>query len=134
MTLRRVIMTSVALLVGHALVIAQAAPEATMWDGVSGLGKGTRVRVTLVDGSEIRGHLLHVADDSLVIEKNEIRRGPYSVPAGASLRGPLSFHRSDISTVQKGGGWIKETIIITSVAVGVAMLTALLVAMAGMTT
>ena len=103
---------------------AQPTPVAapTGWDRLSGLDRGTRVRLQLVDGSEIRGRLVNVADDAVVIERSEIRRGPYAAPAGASPAGPLTFRRSDIAAVQKAGGWPWwGTVAIIGVAVYVAI-------------
>jgi hypothetical protein len=41
-----------------------------------------------------------VNNDAVVLKKNEVRTGRFTAPPGTSLRDPLTFPRSAVSSVQ----------------------------------
>jgi hypothetical protein len=63
---------------------------------------GTRVRLTLLNGTIVRGLLAEARADSLVLTDNELERGQLTSPSG-SLRDPHTFIRAEIGKVQAEG-------------------------------
>lgn len=84
---------------------SQPQARADIWKSLPDLPRGTRCRLLLVDGSDIVGRLVSARADAIVLEKNEIRKGPFSPPPGLALRDPLTFQRSEVSSVVQVKGW-----------------------------
>lgn len=57
------------------------------------------------DGSEVVGHLVTARSDAVVLDRSKVRRGPFTAPAGTSLRDPLTFQRTQVSSVEEAKGW-----------------------------
>jgi hypothetical protein len=66
---------------------------------------GVKLRLSLADGSEVVGQLVAVNADTVVLNRNKVRKGPFTAPAGTSLRDPLTFLRSDVLSVKEDKGW-----------------------------
>ena len=101
--------------------VAQATGAATSdatWAVLSSSGPGTKVRLVLTDGSEVVGQLVTVRADAVVLEKNRVRQGPFSPPAGSSLRDPLTFARTQVTTVEEVRGWPRWAKVLLWVGIG----------------
>lgn len=79
--------------------------DASSWEMLSTLDPGVKLRLVLADGSEVVGHLVSARPDAVVLERNKVRKGPYTSPAGTSLRDALTFQRSQVSSVEEAKGW-----------------------------
>ena len=76
------------------------------------------MRLVLTDGSEVVGQLVTVRADAVVLEKNRVRQGPFSPPAGSSLRDPLTFARTQVTTVEEVRGWPRWAKVLLWVGIG----------------
>ena len=81
------------------------ASNGVSWDMLRSMRAGVKLRLSLADGSEIVGQLVAAKTDSLVLNRNKVRKGPFTAPAGTSLRDPLTFLRSDVLSVEEDKGW-----------------------------
>ena len=75
------------------------------WDALRSMPAGVKLRVSLADGSEVAGQLVVAKADAVVLNRNKVRKGPFTAPAGTSLREPLTFLRSDVLLVEEDKGW-----------------------------
>ena len=75
------------------------------WDMLRSMRAGVKLRLSLADGSEIVGQLVAAKADTVVLNRNKVRKGPFTAPAGTSLRDPLTFLRSDVLSVEEDKGW-----------------------------
>ena len=85
--------------------VSQPAPGADTWDKLPRLPSGARVRLVLTDGSEVVGHLVSARAEAVVLERNKVRKGPFTAPTGMSLRDHLTFQRSDVVSAAEAKGW-----------------------------
>ena len=69
------------------------------WDTAVTAPPGTRVRLTLLDGTIVRGLLAEARADALVLTDNELERGTL-VSSSGSLRDPRTFARAEIAKAQ----------------------------------
>lgn len=53
----------------------------------------------------------------MVLDRNKVRRGPFSAPAGSSLRDPLTFPQSTVLSVTLHKGWPKWATVLIVVGV-----------------
>jgi len=72
------------------------------WDTAVTAPPGTRVRLTLLNGTIVRGLLVEARADGLVIKDNELERGQLTSRSG-SLRDPHTFVRAEIAKAQAEG-------------------------------
>lgn len=79
--------------------------DATTWEMLPTLDPGVKLRLVLTDGSEVVGHLVTARSDAVVLDRSKVRRGPFTAPAGTSLRDPLTFQRTQVSSVEEAKGW-----------------------------
>ncbi len=85
---------------------ADAPPRGALsWDSLSSLPAGVKLRLQLTDGSEVVGRLVSVQEDAIVLDRNKVRKGTFSAPAGSSLRDAVTFPRSTIQSVGRHKGW-----------------------------
>ena len=75
------------------------------WDLLHSMRAGVKLRLSLADGSEVVGQLVAAKADTVVLNRNKVRKGPFRAPAGTSLRDPLTFLRSDVVSVKEDKGW-----------------------------
>jgi hypothetical protein len=73
-------------------------PEA--WMGLEALPIGTRLRITVADGSAFEGELVAATADGVTLQHNRLLKGQYRAAAGASLDDALTFQRADVSSVR----------------------------------
>ena len=69
------------------------------WDTAVTAPPGTRVRLTLLNGTIVRGLLAEARADALVLTDNELERGTL-VSSSGSLRDPQTFVRAEIAKAQ----------------------------------
>ncbi len=72
------------------------------WDTAVTAPLGTRVRLTLLNGTIVRGILVEAGADALVMKDNELERGQLITHSG-SLRDPLAFVRAETAKVHAEG-------------------------------
>jgi hypothetical protein len=75
------------------------------WDTLPSMRAGVKLRLLLADGSEVVGELVAARADAVVLNRNEVRKGLFTAPAGMSLRDPLTFPRSNVVSVTEDKGW-----------------------------
>ena len=72
------------------------------WDTAVTAPPGTRVRLTLLNGTIVKGLLAEARADALVLTDNELERGTL-VSSSGSLRDPQTFVRAEIAKAQAEG-------------------------------
>ena len=99
---------------------AGAAPT-DVWVRLAKAPTGSRVRITLMDGAQVEGHLMGVAADRVVIEHNRLLKGQIGTPSGVNLSDRLALARAEvagISTAQAQSNWVVRHPVLTGVLVG----------------
>jgi len=79
--------------------------DANSWEMLPTMHAGVKLRLVLTDGSEVVGHLVVARSDAVVLDRNKVRKGPYTAPAGMTLRDPLTFQRTQVASVEEAKGW-----------------------------
>jgi hypothetical protein len=74
------------------------APDA--WKELEALPIGTRVRITVNDGSEFEGELVAATADAVTLQHNTLRKGQFRARQGVSLDDALPFQRTAVSSVR----------------------------------
>jgi hypothetical protein len=101
------------------------------WDTAVTAPLGTRVRLTLLNGTTVTGLLVEAQTDALVLKDNELERGQL-VSRSGSLRDPHTFVRAEIRKAHAEGiakpASAKKQVLMVFAAVG-ALIGALLVAL-----
>jgi hypothetical protein len=72
------------------------------WDTAVTAPVGTRVRLTLLNGTIVRGRLTEGQTDAIVLKDNELERGEL-VSRSGSLKNPHTFGRAEIRKAQAEG-------------------------------
>jgi hypothetical protein len=85
--------------------LASQPSDRVSWDTLPSLRAGMKLRLSLADGSEVVGQLVAAKSDAVVLNRNKVRKGPFTAPSGMSLRDPLTFLHSDVLSVEQDKGW-----------------------------
>ena len=75
---------------------APAGPDA--WEQLAAAPEGSRVKVMLRDGSEVRGRIVLVRADAMVLDEIQTGAAGVRTPAGASLRDGLTVVRDEVAS------------------------------------
>jgi len=74
--------------------------DAAAWDLLGAAPEGSRVKLSLVDGSLVRGRLVVARTDAVVVEDIQTGKGGITTPAGAWLGDRLTLPRTSISAIE----------------------------------
>lgn len=77
--------------------ISNAQQSTDVWASVQGLPPGTRLKLTLNDGSEVTGTVVETRADAVVMNANQPGSSGLKTPPGSSLRDDLTFARSNVA-------------------------------------
>ncbi len=110
--------------------IEQQPLQEEAWNRLTVAPPGSRVRLTLKDGSEIRGRLVEARADAVVLEDNETGPTGIRLSPGQSIRDRLTFFRADTASVdilsQQRSGLSTGQKIAMWVGIGVAIIAAII--------
>ena len=74
-------------------------PQTGVWDNVRGLPPGTRLKLSVTNGTEVTGTVVDTTPDSVVLTDNEPGRSGLRTKDAVSLRGNVTSMRSDVAEV-----------------------------------
>ena len=69
------------------------------WHRLQTVARGDGVRLRLKSGAEVEGILASLDNESVVLDKTQLRRGTFHSTTGGQLGGTITFLRGDVAGV-----------------------------------